>query len=61
MTFFRSGLDLAPPEAGDSPLRARQAVAAHLAVAEVAAGRFHHAERVGRAGGGFSGFASDDL
>lgn len=61
VTFFRSGLDPAPPEAGDSPLRARQAVAAHLAVAEVAAGRFHHAERVGRAGGGFSGFASDDL
>ncbi len=61
MTFFRSGLDPAPPEAGDSPLRARQAVAAHLAVAEVAAGRFRHAERVGRADGGFSGFASDDL
>jgi predicted secreted hydrolase len=61
VTFFRSGLDPAPPKAGESPLRARQAVAAHLAVAEVAAGRFRHAERVGRADGGFSGFASDDL
>ncbi len=61
VTFFRSGLDAEPPAAGDSPLRARQAVAAHVAVAEVEAGSFRHAERVGRADGSFSGFATDDL
>jgi len=61
LTFFRSGLDPDPPAAGDSPLRARQAVAAHVAVAEVGAGGFRHAERIGRADGGFSGFATDDL
>jgi predicted secreted hydrolase len=61
VTFFRSGLDPALPEAGDSPLRARQAVAAHLAVAEVEADRYRHAERVGRADGAFAGFATDDL
>jgi predicted secreted hydrolase len=61
VTFFRSGLDPTPPAAGDSPLRARQAVAAHLAVADVGAGGFRHAERIGRADGSFSGFATDDL
>jgi len=61
VTFFRSGLDPEPPKACDSPLRARQAMAAHLAVAEVGTGDFRHAERVGRADGAFSGFATDDL
>jgi len=61
VTFFRSGLDPDPPAAGDSPLRARQAVAAHVAIADVERGAFRHAERVGRADGAFSGFATDDL
>jgi len=61
VTFFRSGLDPEPPAAGDSPLRARQAVAAHVAVADVESGGFRHAERIGRADGAFSGFATDDL
>ena len=61
VTFFRSGLDPEPPAAGDSPLRARQAVAAHVAVADVESGSFRHAERIGRADGAFSGFATDDL
>ena len=41
LTFFRQGLDPTAPEAGESPLRARHAVAAHLAVVDVTAGRFH--------------------
>ena len=61
LTFFRQGLDPAAPQPGESPLRARQAVAAHLAVADVAAGRLHHAERVRRADGILAGYAEDDL
>jgi predicted secreted hydrolase len=61
VTFFRQGLDPAPPEAGDSPLRARHAVAAHLAIADVDGERFLHAERVRRADGAFAGFATDDF
>ncbi|HOC43350.1 MAG TPA: lipocalin-like domain-containing protein [Thermoanaerobaculales bacterium] len=61
LTFFRSGLDARPPAAGGSPLRARQAVAAHLAIADVERGAFRHAERVGRADGGFTGFSTGDL
>jgi len=61
VTFFRSGLDPAAPSAGDSPLRARHALAAHLAVVDVERSRFHHAERVRRADGGFAGFQTDDL
>ena len=49
------------PQPGDSPLRARQAIAAHVAVAEIGPGRFRHAERVRRADGQFAGFATDDL
>jgi predicted secreted hydrolase len=61
VTFFRSGLDPSPPQPGDSPLRARQAIAAHVAVAEVEPGRFRHAERVRRADGEFAGFSTEDL
>ena len=43
------GLDPAPPEAGDSPLRARQAVRPPRG-GRGGSGRFRHAERVGRAG-----------
>lgn len=61
LTFFRQGLDPRPPAPGDSPLRARQAVAGHLAVAEITAGRFRHAERLRRADDELAGFATDDL
>lgn len=61
VTFFRHGLDPSPPSPGDSPLRARHALAAHLAVAEIDAGRFRHAERVRRADGLLAGFAADGL
>ncbi len=61
VTFFRQGLDPRPAHAGDSPLRVRHAVAAHLAVADVDRGRFRHAERIRRADDELAGFATDDL
>ncbi len=61
LTFFRQGLDPSPPEPGDAKLRARQAVAAHLAVADVTQDRLRHAERVRRADGLLAGFSTDDL
>jgi len=61
VTFFRSGLDASAPAKGDSPLRARQALAAHLAVADVGGGRLLHAERVRRADGAFAAATVGDL
>jgi predicted secreted hydrolase len=61
LTFFRQGLDPGPPSPDASALRARQVVAAHLAVADVDTGSFVHAERVRRAAAGLAGFATDDL
>ncbi len=61
VTFFRQGLDPSPPAPGDSPLRARQVLAAHVAVAEVDGGGFRHAQRLRRADGGFAGFSTADL
>ena len=61
LTFFRQGLAPGPPEDGSSRLRARQVLAAHLAVANIDRGRFLHAERLRRAGGGLAGFSVDDL
>jgi predicted secreted hydrolase len=48
LAFFRRGLDPAPPAPGSSPLRARDVLAAHLAVADVAAGRVAFAQRLRR-------------
>lgn len=61
VTFFRYGIDPSEPHPDQAPLRARHALAAHLAIAEVDSGRFRHAERVWRADGGFAGFFTDDL
>jgi predicted secreted hydrolase len=61
LTFFRQGLDPSPPAAGSSTLRARQVLAAHLAVAEIGAGRVRFAERVGRIAGGLAGASRNDL
>lgn len=49
-TIFRQGLEPGPRPAGESPLRARQAWAAHVAWLDVAAGRMRHVERARRDG-----------
>ncbi len=61
VTFFREGLDASPPAPGASPLRARQVLAAHLAVGEVGSGRMRFAERVRRTAGGLASASADDL
>jgi predicted secreted hydrolase len=61
ITFFRQGLDPGDPKPGASQLRARQIVAAHLAVADISNQRFEHAERLRRADGGLAGFSEKDL
>jgi len=61
ITFFRQGLAPGGPEPGSSNLRARQIVAAHLAVADISDQRFHHAERLRRVGGGLAGVSQTDL
>jgi predicted secreted hydrolase len=61
ITFFRQGLAAGPPEPGSSALRARQIAAAHLAVADLGGGRFLHAERLRRSGGGLAGWSDTDL
>jgi len=61
ITFFRQGLAPGPPAPGASDLRARQIAAAHLAIADVNAQRFDHAERVRRAGEGLAGWSDADL
>lgn len=61
ITFFRQGLDPGDPDPGTSQLRARQVVAAHLAVADISNQRFHHAERLRRSAGGLAGFSESGL
>jgi predicted secreted hydrolase len=61
LTFFRQGLDLSLPTRDSSALRARQVLAAHLAVADIGGGRVRFAERVGRIAGGLAGAGQDDL
>ncbi len=61
ITFFRQGLAPGDPEPGSSIFRARQIAAAHLAIAEIDSGEFHHAERLRRSGGGLAGWSTGDL
>lgn len=61
LTFFRQGLAPGTPTSEESPLRARQVLAAHLAVADIGGATFVHAERLRRADDGLAGFATDDL
>lgn len=61
LTFFRQGIEPGPPAPGESALRARQVLAANLAVADIAAGRMRFAERVRRVGGGLATAAEGDL
>jgi predicted secreted hydrolase len=42
-------------------LRARQIVAAHLAIADISKGQFHHGERLRRADGALAGYSVADL
>ncbi|MDD5564913.1 MAG: lipocalin-like domain-containing protein [Thermoanaerobaculaceae bacterium] len=61
LTFFRQGLEPGPSRPGGSALRARQVLAANLAVADIAAGRTRFAERVRRIGSGLAAAAEGDL
>ena len=48
-TVFRHGLEPGPPRADESPLRARQVYAGHLALSDPARGETRFAERLARA------------
>jgi len=61
LTFFRRGLDDAPPGEGESSLRARQAIAAHFALADPQAAATLHAARLRRAVPPLAAAAVDDL
>lgn len=61
LTFFRQGLRAGEAPPGASELSPRQALAAHLAVADVASGRLHHAQRLRRAAAGLAGSTAGDL
>jgi predicted secreted hydrolase len=61
ITIFRQGLDPTTAQIGSSGLRARQILAAHLAVVDVDRQLFRHAERLRRAAGGLAGFSTDGL
>jgi len=61
LTCFRQGMASGAAEAGSSALRARQIVAAHLAIADISKGQFHHAERLRRADGALAGYSVADL
>jgi predicted secreted hydrolase len=61
ITFFRRGLDSAPLSPGASHMRARQVLAAHLAIADIRRGRFAYAERLRRAGDGLAASSEADL
>jgi predicted secreted hydrolase len=61
LTFFRQGVRPGQAPPGASELDPRQALAAHLAVADLRNGRLHHAQRLRRAAVGLAGFATGDL
>jgi predicted secreted hydrolase len=61
ITFFRQGLAPGDPRPEDSRLRARQIIAAHLAIADISDQRFHHSERMRRVAGGLAGASQTDL
>ncbi len=61
LTFFRQGLKFGPAPPGTSELDPRQALAAHLAVADLRNGRLHHTQRLRRAAIGLAGFTTGDL
>lgn len=60
-TVFRSGTGAGPVESPESPLRAHQVLAGHLALTDVAAGRTRFAERLRRSGSALTRMSVDDL
>lgn len=56
LTFFRQGVNRAPPHP-ENPWSLRDAHLAHFALTEVEGPRFRHAERLNRAGPGLAGAA----
>ncbi|MFP5276370.1 MAG: lipocalin-like domain-containing protein [Acidobacteriota bacterium] len=52
LTFFRQGVSRAP---GSDPWYVHDVWMAHLALSDIGAGRFHHQERLNRAGPGLAG------
>lgn len=60
-TVFRTATSPVPAEAGESPDRARQILAGHLAVTDVDSGRTVFAERLRRAGGALARASESDL
>jgi predicted secreted hydrolase len=61
ITFFRQGIQPGDPKPGESSLRARQIIAAHLAIADISERRFHHSERLRRVAGGLAGASQTHL
>jgi predicted secreted hydrolase len=61
LTFFRQGLDPRTPGPEQSQLRARQVLAAHLAVTDIARGGHRTAQRLRRIGAGLAGCSESDL
>ena len=60
-TVFRSGLDSAALLPGQSPLRARQVLAGHLALTDIERRRTLFAERLRRTGSALAAAAENDL
>lgn len=61
VTIFRQGLEPGEPTRGESPLRARHALAAHVTLTEIATGKFRKAERVRRMAAGLAATSTADL
>ncbi|MFZ5786525.1 MAG: lipocalin-like domain-containing protein [Acidobacteriota bacterium] len=61
LVFFRRGVDPGPPQPGQSALRPRQVLAAHLAIADLESGRFHTAQRARRVAAGLAGWREGGL
>lgn len=61
VTIFRQGLDATPLAPGDAPLRAKHALAAHVALVDLASGELRHVERLRRLGAGLAWASESDL
>jgi len=61
VTIFRQGLEAGEAARGESPLRARHALAAHVTLTEVATGKFRQTERLRRMAAGLASASDSDL